>query len=237
MKSCCIHWRPYTCSCWVTHSFYSPSKFFCSLVLPPGWCVVGAWKPQALVSIGQVLFVPSITNSFFKCFYFHLECPPPFFVFVFVIKPENLYFVIKFKPESKKVKWDIHYPKKKERKKTKPHTNQNQTTCVQGPLQQCLCAGSFTVTLLLRTTLVCVLNYSGGLAAWQFYKQMNKNVHSRSTTQSYTTLHISTWSVPGVQCLLWEYLSIHAKSLTVTLLLRTTFMSFQLLGRVIGMSA
>jgi len=49
-----------------------------------GWCVSGAWKPRALISIGQVLFVPSVTNYFFEVFLLrfgvrHYVCRPFFF--------------------------------------------------------------------------------------------------------------------------------------------------------------
>jgi len=50
-------------------------------------------------------------------------------------------------------------------------------SCVQGPLWECLCAGNFTVTPLLRTTRMCsqLLGRvsAADLAVWQLYKQTN----------------------------------------------------------------
>ena len=70
--------QPYTSCCQVARTLYSLSIAVLSIAPLQallysfaswcGWCVSGAWATRALISIGQVQVVPSITNCFSKVF-------------------------------------------------------------------------------------------------------------------------------------------------------------------------
>jgi len=89
--------------------------------------------------------------------------------------------------------------------------------------------------------LVCVFNGLGRLAVLRLYtnKQERKKEQTPSACRlhKHTTLHIQTWSVLRVQCPLRECRSIRARIFMVTLLLHTTRVRSQLLGRVSGVAA